>query len=438
MSCVNYSDISQFVKRLAITVFVVSLLLASIVTRSSHRAAGIFQPMHSTTTLQSTSSQRTSSSEPPTKPKLILHVGPSKSATTSLQTDLTSLQPFLEADGFSYGGRYYNPFINDNGNFDLGRSESHLLTTAHNMLKHCNFNEQSRVECCRNFTLDLLNYPHRGNQRNIILSEEPFGNQWRDTEDWKAIRDVVADDFDVMVIVGYRRFYQWLPSAHFQRDRTDRNGPVKNPWPSQGGRPLSALFPWFWENWGRFFAYSADILDAIGDTFPVRIINLHNDEHQSPLTTLVCDFLGEEMVHSCEESRKRDRNPTVMNTETNKTSLFYDAIATDLANKGLIDVDRWNRTEIREAIREYHEEVLGLEPDDLPLRCPDPGQLNLFLNMSLALEASCVPDFANDTLHYQAHVAGFQDYVDRNKYCWVDVDELAEIEEWNAFLVPFQ
>ena len=112
------------------------------------------------------------------KPRLILHVGPSKSATTSLQTDLTSVQRDLEVDGYSYAGRYYNPYTNvTTGEYFLNRSETTLLTAAHTMLKHCDL--EPRVECCRNFSAELKAYPHAGQQRNIILSEEPFGNQWQ-------------------------------------------------------------------------------------------------------------------------------------------------------------------------------------------------------------------------------------------------------------------
>jgi len=155
------------------------------------------------------------------KPRLILHVGPSKSATTSLQTDLTSVQRDLEADGYSYAGRYYNPYTNiTSGEYFLNRSETTLLTAAHTMLKHCEL--EPRVECCRNFSAELRAYSHAKKQRNIILSEEPFGNQWQHHEDWEAIRDAIQDDWDVTVVVGYRRFYAWLPSARYQRERTDR------------------------------------------------------------------------------------------------------------------------------------------------------------------------------------------------------------------------
>lgn len=117
------------------------------------------------------------------KPRLILHVGPSKTATTSLQTDLTLVQDQLQTDGYMYAGRYYRPYTNQRtGVYHLNRTESTLLAAAHSMLKRCKI--KPRVKCCLDFAAEMKAYSHQESskhqkqQYNIILSEEPFGNQW--------------------------------------------------------------------------------------------------------------------------------------------------------------------------------------------------------------------------------------------------------------------
>lgn len=370
---------------------------------------------------------------PTNKPRLILHVGPSKSATTSLQTDLTSVQAELETDGYLYAGRYYNPYTNNaTGQYTLKRSESSLLTSAHNMLLRCKL--EPRVECCRNFSAELRRFPHSGKQRNIILSEEPFGNFWQNAEDWEAIRDAIGDDWDVTVVVGYRRFYAWLPSARFQHERTDRNVARKGPWPAKGGLKIDPFFPEWWLNWRRFFSYTGSILDALNGTFPVRIINLHNEEHRSPLTILLCDILNGEAETACQRSLERDQDPTVLNSRETLPSLYYDAIAVAAAEKGLVNMTAWTRPFVRAAIQSHHEDMLKLTPQDLVLDCPDISQLEALLGMSLQMEETYMPEFSQCPHHRVEHMDGFEAYVAQGVYCWVDTDVVLGQEAWKVFL----
>ena len=348
------------------------------------------------------------------------------------------MQKELEADGYSYAGRYYEPFVGENGEFRLGRSESKLLVAAHNMLKFCD--QEPRVLCCRNFSKALAAYPHhnRDQQRHIILSEEPFGNQWRDTRDWEAIREAIGDDWDVTVVVGYRRFYAWLPSAHFQRERIDRNRAQKSPWPAHGGRKLVPFFPTWMQEWRQHFQYTADILDALNGTFPVRIINLHNEEHHSPLRVLLCEILDGQTKTACRESMAREeRDQTVMNTQNTVPSLYYDAMATAAADKGLVNLTAWTRPDVRQAIQDRQEVELGLRPEDLELDCPNKKKLNGLLNASLALEARYMPEFAQRPHQLEEHRLGFGQYVEQKVFCWVDTEAMLSKPDWNEFFKQF-
>ena len=372
------------------------------------------------------------------KRRLILHVGPSKTATTSLQTDLSSLQGELHADGFAYAGRYYFPYTNaTTGDFYLNRSETPLLEAAHSMLKRCEL--VPRSDCCATFSDQLDTYPGSKKQsRNIILSEEPFGNQWREAKDWKAIRTAIGDHWQVTVVVGYRRFYAWLPSARFQRERIDRNPAQKGPWPDNCGREIRPFFPDWWKHWQGTFSYTANILEALGSTFPVRIINLHNEEQRSPLTTLLCDIMDGEAKKACQRSIQRDKQPTVMNTQTSAPSLYYDAIACTAASQGLIDTSTFNRTVVRDAIRHHQEVDLELRPTDLLLDCPSKLELESLLNTSLAMEAKFMPSFARSPGVRAQHKADFNKYVEEKVYCWVDSNGVLAQPEWKRFLARFK
>lgn len=256
-------------------------------------------------------------------------------------------------------------------------------------------------------------------------------------EDWVAIRDSIGNDFDVTVVVGYRRFYAWLPSAHFQRERSDRTGPRKAYWLSDGGQAVEPLFPNWWNNWNSLFRYTTDILDAINGTFPVRIINLHNQEYRSPLTTLLCEILKGETETACERSLKQDYVHTVMNSRITSPSLYYDGIATAAAEQGLVNLQSWNRSYVRTMVRYYQEEELQLTPQDLALDCPSRDQLSALLNMSLDFEAKYMPAFLRHHKARDDHHTGFEKYVAQKVYCWVDTAAVLGQREWKQFFQQF-
>jgi hypothetical protein len=365
--------------------------------------------------------------------QLILHVGPPKTATTSLQTDLTTYQNDLMDDGYWYAGRYYDLWTNEtDGKTHKGRSESKLLNETHDMLNYCHAtNLTGRVDCCRSFARELNEVVERSGFRRIVISEEPLGVQWDDPEDWLAIREAVGDQWNITVLVGYRRFYSWWISAHFQRERTDRSHNHQNDlWPEQGGRAKAPLFPTWWHGWTKSsYRPTSVVLENIGDTFPVQIINLHDENLVSPSRMMLCEVL--DTPQAC---AKIEQVPeTVLNTQEDAPSLFYDAIATDAAAMGLIDINARSRIDVRELVRVYHEEELGLGPDDLPMTCPPLSDLNALLNMSLSIEAQYLPNFATSR-RIAEHEAEFW----ATNFCFVDTGKVLALVAWIDFFAALQ
>ena len=385
---------------------------------------------------------------------LVLHVGPSKTATTSLQTDLTALQEALHADGYAYAGRYYTPKIDadSGGTIRLGRSQSSLLETAHAMLKQCPHQDDQRWRCCKTFAQELDAYVQQQGVPHVILSEEPFGNQWRHPQDWVAIMEALrntktnSNQWHVTVVVGYRHFYAWLPSARFQHERLDRINPVW-PEPYGTGRSVQPFYPdWysgmeytsnFNEEWNKNFQHTANILDSMNHTVEdVRILNLHNDQHYSPLRLLLCGSTTRTPT-ACRQALRREQeqhHETVMNTQSSVPSPFYDALATVAAAFALVNTTAHTRTQVRDAIQYRHETVLGLTLHDLPLQCPPAAVLEQLRNTSLALEERCLSSPPTTTASKELHRAGFDEYVEHQQYCFVDTEAVLNDPEWRDFL----
>ena len=387
---------------------------------------------------------------PTKKGHLILHVGPSKTATTSLQTDLTMAEDrgWLGEDNIHFGGRYYRPFTsNITGSLVMNRSESKLLEVARAMFREGDYDEATDFSAFRRELEAVYNERVRvagvkdGQPtplQTVILSDEALGNMWLDPEIYETIRDTVGAEWQVTVVIGYRRFFEWILSSKFQRDRTDRTSAGgKERWPSEGGRALLPIFPDTLENdhWRQWYHYSDTILGAVRTTFPLRMINLHTTDDASVLTQFLCDIL-DNADFACARSRERDvLEQTKLNTQENSAvpSLYYDALATAAAEMGWIDEKSHRRQQLRNAIRLYQEETQGLTSDDLPELCPSSSELESLYERSVEFERLYMPSLRTELVHREAFEAKIADH----SYCWVDAASVLTDPHWQQFFRQF-
>lgn len=361
-------------------------------------------------------------------PRLILHIGPSKSATTTLQTDLTAALD----DGWltsEYLGRFYRPHRAAVTNvLMLNRSESPLLVTARHML-HSNDCSRPSAICCSRFHDALETY--RVMNSTVILSDEAFGNMWTDPAHFHAIQTALSSHWKVTVVVGYRHFYEWILSSKYQRDRTDRIGNMgKVQWPEFGGRSLLPMFPDTLNEWRQWFHYTDSIVHMAKASMEVRILDLHAMTNRSILTQFLCTA---QLHEDCWTSQQRDLElafMTMMNSQANTTipSLYYDAIATMAAEHQLVNTSLLQRSSVREAVRAFHEDTNGLAPNDLILQCPGEVELQTLLDYSLDMEKRffILPD-------QQAHMDGFWSKVRDKAFCWVNALAVVQSPRWKEF-----
>lgn len=385
---------------------------------------------------------------------LFLHIGPSKTGTTSLQTDLTSAfnLGWLGVDHY-YAGRYYQPYYHNRTSImKMNRSESALLETARTMriMKDGNCSDfrreldelyyEKREVASTNVSATALSKPFF---LNVIVSDEGLGNIWLDQSDYKAIYDAIHDVWQVTMVVGYRHFHEFLVSTKFQRDRADKLGSLtKENWLSEGGRSVVPIFPDTMREWRNYFHFTDELIENVGSTFPVRILNLHDDEDNSSLTTkFLCEIL-DSADYACQRSRERDAyQKTFLNTQADATvvSPFYDVLATTAASAGLIDESKFARKQIREAARVFQEETLGLTANDLPLLCPTRKELEELFNLSLDMESKHMPrkQTESDNADFMDFRDGFEAKVAEHAYCFVDAGSVLTDLQWKQFFERF-
>ena len=375
------------------------------------------------------------------KTHLVFHVGPPKTGTTTLQTELTNLEAALAEDNYFYAGRYYHPYTSLDGSFHLNRSESVLHDVARTMLKRRMCQKKPRTRCLEKFQQEL-NDNYRG--RNVVLSDETWGAQvWKTWEDYHTIQQVLGEEWQVTVVVGYRPFFQWIRSQMFQRYRMDRPIDWKDDWPGQGfGESVRTLFPDYhkydkWYNDGHRFTDL--VVHNTKGRVHVRVMSLVQGT-DSLRTKFACQMLPD-AHHACAESRRLDDerqegDEIMLNTREKVSHVHYDMLATQAVELGRVDPNRHSRVEVRKALHRFAETELGMSPMELDLACPTQEELDELLDLSLALERECLGVAWARQTEADTRKA-FQEDVGKKVFCWVDANSTLSKEPWMSFLNRF-
>ena len=423
------------------------------------------------------------------KPWFILHVGPQKTMSSSMQCTLQSLQSNLTIqDSYMFlgkvdlracssgGGGYYqemkidpmilSPFVDteciesmlkiveeydDEENSQKGEQQDGRTTLflSDNKLYR-------NVQCYREFS-DLLN-KYSQNRTNLIISDEKVSEihlKWFDSQHitlpllTKIIFPRVRQQFNIRIIVVYRRYYQWLTSLKNQGDKYSlgrRNmkqwyGPQKEPIFQQLQRwvvltnntnttnntsnnntsslgipsPYTPEVYTFYQNALKKqqqqvltahddHATSLDIYGNDNQDDSVVLLNMHDTVTTSMTrtassTTLLETFLCKaipDAYHTCQEYRtnpKFHKNGGEKNQKSNPSIVpFYDNIAYEAYHRGglIRDLRGYrkgvDRIFVTEMISRRNEKKLHQTPYDLPLICPSRAQVQFLLDKTIQYE----------------------------------------------------
>ena len=242
----------------------------------------------------------TPSSVPPGtdgRPLLVLHVDQHKTGTTAIQDSLMS-NPVLERDGYTYLGMRNPPATNNK-----------LLQIRSDLTQ---FRDMEKDERRSAPILDRLRDALAGAEtRNGVISSEDFSLVLDDDPGLKGgeggesffslLKPVVAG-CRVLVLVGYRRYHEWLVSDYNQRQKhaygkchtcqkSKQQRIVKNQSFAQwyrcedSNRSQHRFTDWVYDNFKRHFDH-------------VELINMHSSREADLLADLYCHRLPSAR-HSC-------------------------------------------------------------------------------------------------------------------------------------------
>ena len=183
----------------------------------------------------------------PNKPYLILHYGPAKTGTSTLQSEMTAWKDrVLQLDNVLYVGAYYTANASFAGRLPLHKQlmDPKLACSAQMAKVRQAWQEQQQLQPqppqsaphlhptetlaqhlrrnvpCLQPVLDSLAAFH-ANGTSLVFSNEikstatawatlPGGYRHAVAQDWKSWQTLLADDWNIRLVLGYRPYLDWV------------------------------------------------------------------------------------------------------------------------------------------------------------------------------------------------------------------------------------
>lgn len=419
----------------------------------------------------------------------IIHVGPPKTATTTLQVGLQRLnQTLLDADHVFYGYNDETDLFLRFKNFKCHRRLRHVradvtrngtLVLPDAVLAR----RLLRVPCWQRVLRTLGEQQRQRSRGDAVVSSwlyscECFGIQdtmmWR-YFDWESVRVTLRYHLGIrlVAVVTYRRLADWLHSMYRHAMKWTGRKPAWEVWPTdpettrgvvlpfvpsvldylRAGRPASVNFP---------FRYTDQMLDRMSSSnvshgsphrVQTRILDLHHPHHpSSPVTNLLCEVLPDITPRTCQEvssSSSRPRQHANASSPSSSSRLVLnDAVSEerDAAHPTILNYDRlvvaayWAgkvhhtdeslpRRHAGLLARRFHQSRMHEDESDLPWTCP--GPVDLLWHHVLPIEGQLAARRGGTNATIERLRGEFDALVTSRRTCLVDTRRILQNATWD-------
>ena len=395
----------------------------------------------------------------PNQPKAYIHIGAPKTGSTSIQDTMTMDKSILEQDKY---------FLAMHGQVTKkGKPDDRIIDNTLvqcDRLGACVWSDEQRqivvqgsgnrnAGVCPEYlpsTFDKFLSKAIAAKSNVVIS-----NEWlnRPTSETGLLK--ILDGWDPIIVIYYRRFFDWMISAHYQW-HFDLG--VESLESLQGRVRLIDFMRMFC---GRLFASNVahspddsdlsfvDLTDIQEYTYHawkryknvpqydnnIKIVNFH-DGHI--VKSFYCDVLGAE--RACKVETERLENNGSVQTRSKASTAYVDlAIGLYWKDKSLLvrtngeessePVTMKTFTALGDRFKERMTEK-GLAEDDLPKECLTDLEQTLLLNVSLAYEKILQPgSYASEG--GDATRQHFAKKLANSNFCSVDLDGVLMNPKWS-------
>ena len=189
-------------------------------------------------------------------------------------------------------------------------------------------------------------------------------------------------------------------------------------------------------HWNRNFfpfMHSSTVYDLSQAYIPIRFLHLHD---QVPIrTNFLCHILPDVTPNACRVSRIADQTqPSAlahMNSGQEQAHrIWYDHLAVQAVQAGLIDYNQVSRATVTEACRQHHEVMHNRTLLDLPHGCPSRQALRALWEYSWEKEIAML---GSQQANWTRHLQIFNRNLAAGKYCNINAAHAVQQPEWRDF-----
>ena len=374
---------------------------------------------------------------------LVLHIGPSKTGTSSLQCSLQTT-PFLAKSSYRYVGRDESQCSPGRYPINNAVSNNDLKQLLHIAFKLVFLNST----IARDGIKKRLSMIRQENHSAILSAEEFSAMPTRHESFWGTLHDAISPyKGKTRVVVTYRHLHEIMVSAYSEAiigRSTDRHWTDKD----------IISFPEYWadrkgKKHGIVGMTSNLIASYEKNNFTnITVFNFHGDSDSDSdsgrpkngddlIVRFICD------LPNAEEACKAYKNDSIVNgmdpaarsRPSHKAYAQYDRIAKAAHSKGMLcnyNLTALDRKSAASAIQDRVERQLGLKYIDLPQTCLDEKETEEALRLSIQDGRGVWKDAFNE----DALRSAFQHYTKEKKsFCAVDVDKVLSTDAWSQFIM---
>lgn len=342
----------------------------------------------------------------------VLHVGPHKTGTTSIQASLHA-NPALRDDSYVFIGKY-SPY-------DRAKSrQSRPLIQFRRLFAA--FRVRNSKEFFKILRERLKDIPIHN---NVICSAEEFSLMLhavdQDGTPFFTLLKEELKDWNIHVVVGYRRHFEWIVSLYNQKQR-EKSIKNKRKKVDYGESLVESLVDWYRSSDSFLSQFQNDCLHVYQQMQRhfdnVSILNFHSDF----LTSLYCVVLPN-ASRACEWYKNQIESSKLTMEHANPSVPWLGPMS--IATKA-----QWRGIHVK---KEDIIEFAARTNYTFPVQCLEPQEQQNILNKSFDFEKAVVPEFFKSPMGKAELRKEFEKAVLANKFCSVDSARVFQDERWVHF-----
>ena len=365
----------------------------------------------------------------------IMHVGPMKTATSTMQCSLMNLESQkLLPDNIVLAESNYK----DCRRMDLNGGKSIVRC-----IRKWKQRQKKMPKCWKKQVLPYIKKQQKLN-RSIIVSQENLSwltriikNKKNKPRDFlNQLNESLGERYQIVVIVTYRTFFDWVYSYFVQHNKVGSQDKRDfDHFPDEGGKKRTEIRPFAERSIGahgvrNYFADKIIEFFSSVDYIDIKVLNLDDGDI---MKQFLCDGLPPPLSHTMCNLKDKITLDTDMNAAPE--NLWANALAIKAHDNKLIQTNITRKSLIYQ-IMDYQKEK-GVLSNDFPLKCPDEDFFVLLLQKTLDLYKNVFKDDTPQERREKERLYRENLKKKRDKFCEIDTDTMLMQDVWKSFFMRY-